>query len=282
MSFLLAALLLTTPRGVIVADTNRVELHDRGAIVWSAEGVAHPTKLVAGDTKIAVLDALNNEVRTLDLRDGRSTVAKTSDTPVDAEFEGDVLRILERGRDDAAFRKDGMTYYRLTGVLQVGGRNVTVAPFASDLESDGRTAYLVYPREAKVRTVSLRTFEIGEFGVGAVPVDLAISGRMLAVADPAAKRVWMVDGVETMTEAVARGFLRGLLGLGLGGRGNSDFPTGVDRVECRGKRCVAFDSVSGTLYSAGGKVLAKNAAFALTDDGVVLYRDGRLTALRLH
>jgi hypothetical protein len=253
MSFLLAAVLLTTSRGVVVADANRVELHDRGAVVWSVDGVAQPTKLIAGDGKIAVLDALNNEARVIDLRNGASTITKTADTPVDAEFNGGALRILERGRNDAAFRKDGLTYFRGTGVLDVRGRSVAVAPYASDLETDGRTAYLVFPREAKVRTVDLKTLAVGEIVVGAVPVDLAISGRMLAVADPAARRVWMIEGVQSMTEA-----------------------------ETRGRRCVAFDSATSTLYSVEGKVLARNAEFALTDEGVAIYSGGRLTALRLH
>src|SRR6185436_17375024 len=106
-----------------------------------------------------------------------------------------------------------------------------------------------------IRLVDLRTMKAtSEIAVGAVPVDLAFAGggtaltaRILAVADPSGKRVWLTESTQSMTEAVARGFVRGLLGLGLFGGQGSQFPTGVDRVETRGKGWVAYDSSSRTL-----------------------------------
>lgn len=120
-----------------------------------------------------------------------------------------------------------------------------------------------------------------ELVVGAVPTDLAFAGggtaltaRILAVADPSAKRVWLAESTQSTTEAVARGFLRGLLGLGLFGNRASQFPTGVDRVETRGRTWIAYDSSSRTLYHFTRRqstVLARGVApgaFALTEKGV--------------
>jgi hypothetical protein len=126
----------------------------------------------------------------------------------------------------------------------------------------------------------------GSFDVGAVPVDAAfassgtaLTARTLAVADPSAKRVWMVQGAESFAQAVARGFLRGLIGLGLYGGRASQFPTGVDRVIIRGSRSYAYDSSSGTLYrftKSRSEVVAKNVApegFAVGATGVYVWDD---------
>jgi hypothetical protein len=123
-----------------------------------------------------------------------------------------------------------------------------------------------------------------------VPVDLdfagggtALSARILAVADPSAKRVWLTESTQSTAKAVARGFLRGFLGLGLFGGRASEFPTGVDRVETRGRNWIAYDSSSRTLYHftrRKSSVLARGVApgaFALTRDGVAWW-DGTSVA----
>jgi hypothetical protein len=161
-------------------------------------------------------------------------------------------------------------------------RRLDVPRFASDFEVSGATGYLVSPRDARVRTIDLETMAIsGELAVGAVPTDLAfagggtaLTGRLLAVADPSAKRVWIAESTQSMAKAIGRGFLRGLLGLGLlGGRG-SEFPTGVDRVVTADDAWLAYDSSSGTLYRFTRKesrTIASGvapAAFAITPAGV--------------
>jgi hypothetical protein len=169
-------------------------------------------------------------------------------------------------------------------------RRVRVGSFASDLETDGRTAYLLYPREARIQMVDLASMKLkGTAAVGAVPVDLALAGggtaltaRVLAVADPSAKRIWLTEGTQSTAEAVARGFLRGFLGLGLFANRSSAFPTGVDRVVARGARWIAYDSSSGTLYRVDRRkssVIARHVepgAFALTQDGIAWWEDGRI------
>jgi hypothetical protein len=124
---------------------------------------------------------------------------------------------------------------------------------------------------------------------GAVPVSIAMTGsgtalsaRTFAVADPAAKRIWRIEGTQSTTQAVARGFLRGLIGLGLYDARSSELPTGVDRVLTRGGRTIAYDSSSATLYELvrdKPRVLARNVApnaFTLTSAGVAYLSDGVL------
>lgn len=295
-----AQLLTSTERGVVVATANQLRLNNG----WSADGVENPTAIASSETQVAVLDALNNEAVIADLGSGRTTRIDTAETPIAAAFVGRELYILAR---DARVLQHGSTriplsadpaflrthnrrlyvYSRATGTIEEiehdrVTRRLTLQPFASDFEISGSTAYLTYPREARIRTADLGTMKSsGELAVGAVPVDLAFAGggtaltaRILAVADPSAKRVWLAEATQSMTEAVARGVLRGFLGLGLFGNRASQFPTGVDRVETRGKHWIAYDSSTGTLYrftSKSSSVIAKGVApgaYALTGDGV--------------
>jgi len=128
---------------------------------------------------------------------------------------------------------------------------------------------------------------------GVVPVDLAVTSRgsglsasRLAIADPSAKRVWVVEGQESVARAVTRGFLRRLLGLGLFAPASSEFPTGVDRVVSRGAMTVAYDSTTQTLYRIKGshgtpiaRGIAPNA-FAIADGTVAVWQNGALSLIR--
>lgn len=291
-----AQVLTSTPNGIVVAHDHRIELQDG----WSKDGVENATFITSNNEQVVVLDALNNEAVIANLQTGRTERIATKETPIAAAFVNRELYILARdarvlqhvgSRDiplsaDPSFLEAGngrlYVYSRAGGELEeIGGRRIRIAPFASDLEIAGNSAYLAYPREGRIRVVDLRTMKISEVAVGAVPVDVAfagggtaISARILAVADPSAKRVWLTESAQSTAKAVARGFLRGFLGLGLFGGRASQFPTGVDRVETRGKLWIAYDSSSGTLYSftkQKSTVLAKNVAphaFALTADGV--------------
>ncbi|HEY0155902.1 MAG TPA: hypothetical protein VGF28_01275 [Thermoanaerobaculia bacterium] len=296
---LLFTLLTSTPEGVVVAHDNQLRLGNR----WTADGVEHPTAIVSSDRQVAVLDALNNEAVVADLATGRTTRFDTAETPVAAAFAGSELyvlardaRVLQHGATriplaaDPAFLRavNGKLYvYSRAGTLQEIERDrvtrqLTVPPFASDFEISGSTGYLVYPRDARVRTVDLGAMKASaELAVGAVPVDLdfagggtALTARILAVADPSAKRVWLAEGTQSLAEAIGRGFLRGVLGLGLFGNRASQFPTGVDRVHVRGKHWIAYDSASGTLYyftRRSSSVVARGiapGAYALTATGV--------------
>jgi hypothetical protein len=119
-----------------------------------------------------------------------------------------------------------------------------------------------------------------------VPVDLAVTSKTLAVADPSAKRVWIVEGPQSTSQAFTRGFLRGLLGLGLGANHSADFPTGVDRVVARGGRWIAYDSAGGALYrveKTQSTLLAKHVApeaFAVTADGAVVFWNDEVRRLQ--
>jgi hypothetical protein len=308
-----AQVLTSTRVGIVAAHDGRIELPGK----WTVDGVSHATSIVATDDRVAVLDALANEAVVVDLATGRASRMRTAETPIAAAFLGRELyvlardaRVLQHGAvkiplaaDPAFLRQAGgrlYVYSRTAGVLQeVDGNRVTrrlpVPPFGSDLEISASTAYLVYPRDARVRTFDLTRMQpAGEIAVGAVPVDLAFAGggtaltaRILAIADPSAKRVWLQEGTQSMTQAIARGMLRGFLGLGLFGSGASQFPTGVDRVAIRGNLWIAYDSSSGTLYrftKRTSSIVAKNVppgGFALTVDGVVWWNGTSVAQMKL-
>jgi hypothetical protein len=315
---LLAVVLAVTDRGVLVAHDGSIEMFDRTATtrIWSAEGLPTPGRIVTSNQQAAIIDPLASQIRMIDLPSGRGTTLRTGETPIDGMFSNGRLYLLERdaralerigadgarasialAADPAFLRQAGdriYVYSRMAGVIQEITtapfelrRIVEVAPFASDLELDTKNAYLTYPRGGKIRIVSLATMKnSGSFDVGAVPVDAAfassgtaLTARTLAVADPSAKRVWMVQGAESFAQAFARGFLRGLIGLGLYGGGASQFPTGVDRIVIRGSRSYAYDSSSGTLYRftrSSSSVVAKNIApegFAVGAGGLYVWDD---------
>lgn len=313
---LFAQSVANTPRGVLVAHDNVIELQGK----WKTEGVSTPGVIATSDTRAAVLDPIHNRVAIVDLANGRTTLASTKETPVAAAFVGNDLLVLDRdanalekiggstvpvGKDPeflAVRNNRAYVYSRVDGALQEIGiepfallRTVAVKPFASAMQCDGGNAYLVYPREGKVRVVDLAKMQdAGEFRVGSVPTDVAIAGdptaltaSRLAIADPSAKRVWLLEGRQSSMQAFTRGFLRGLLGLGLFGGRDSQFPTGVDRVIALGSQWLAFDSSTGTLYSVtknDATVLARGLgphAFALTPEGVAYWQNGTLVAQKL-
>jgi hypothetical protein len=276
--------------------------------------VENATFIAADDQRVVVLDALRNQGVLVELATGKVQNIRTRETPIAAIFVRRDLYVLDRdarllekvGGDAVPVPPDSShlaqangrvyVYSRAAGVLQEvpGGRRFAVPPFASDLEIAGNTAYLAYPREGKIRTVDLATKRVAEVAVGAVPADLAFAGggtaltaRILAVADPSAKRVWLTESTQSTAEAVARGFLRGVLGLGLFGGHASQFPTGVDRVAIRGRVWIAYDSSSRTLYHFTRKqsaVLARGVApgaFALTADGVAWWNGTSVAEKRL-
>jgi hypothetical protein len=312
----------STTRGIVVAHDNVIELFDRAGrnLIWKTGGLPTPQTIATSNERIAVLDSLANEARIVELTTGRATTVHTGETPIAGVFIGTTLYLLERdaralerigadgtrasvstGADPAFLREVNgrlYVYARGEGLVQeittnpfAIRRSVRVTPFASDFEIDSKNAYVVDPQTAKIGIVNLATMQTaGSIDVGAVPVSFAfastgtsLTARTLAVADPSAKKVWLIEGAQSLTQAFTRGFLRGLIGLGLFGSGASQFPTGVDRVFIRGTRWYAFDSSSGTLYrfnKTSSSVIAKNTRiFTVTADGVFVWDDA---VRRLH
>jgi hypothetical protein len=311
-----------TSRGIAVAHDHAIELFDRSGQnrLWKIDGLPTPQSIAASNERIAVLDPLTNEARIVALATGRATAVHTGETPIAGVFIGPTLYLLERdaralerigadgtrasistGADPAFLREVNgrlYVYSRGEGVVQEIStnpfairRSARVTPFASDFQIDSKNAYVVDPQTAKIAIVNLDTMQpAGSIDVGAVPVSFAfastgtsLTARTLAVADPSAKKVWLIEGAQSLTQAFTRGFLRGLIGLGLFGSGTSNFPTGVDRVFIRGARWYAFDSSSGTLYrftKSSSSVIAKNIrSFTVTSDGVFVWDDA---VRRLH
>ncbi|MEA2491542.1 MAG: hypothetical protein QOH21_3334 [Acidobacteriota bacterium] len=310
--FAVTSAVASTPRGTVVAHDGLIELFGKNRILWRADGLDNPAAIVTGERRVAVLDTLANEAVVIDLASGKAQRRRLPESPTAGVFLGDRLFILARdarllvtengtiplAADPAFLRATNdriYVYSRITGIVEeLDGTRVTrrvrLAPFASDFEIDGRNGCLVDPRAGKIHTFALATMQPSDaIDVGAVPVDLAFTGggtaitaRTLAIADPSAKRVWLIEGVQSMGQAVARGFLRGLLGLGLYGGRASQFPTGVDRVLVRGKTWAAYDSSSRTLYrftKSTSTVIAKELdpeAFTVTDEAIVWWQNGRL------
>jgi len=311
-----------TSRGIVVAHDRVIELFDPTGrnLIWKSDGLPTPQSIAASNERIAVLDPLANEARIVELATGRGTTVHTGETPIAGVFIGSTLYLLERdaralerigadgtrasistGADPAFLRAaNGRLYIYARGegvVREVSTspfairRSVRVTPFASDFELDAKNAYIVDPHGAKIGIVNLDSMQsAGSIDVGAVPVSFAfastgtsLTARTLAVADPSAKKVWMIEGAQSVTQAFTRGFLRGLIGLGLFGSGTSNFPTGVDRVFIRGTRWYAFDSSSGTMYrftKSSSSVVAKNIrSFTIAPEGVFYWDDA---VRRLH
>ena len=314
---LFAQVVAPTPHGIVVAHDRVIDLFNRGGErLWTTAGLQTPEAIVSSKEQIAVLDPLANEARIVELATGRGRTVRTGETPMSGVFIGSALYLLERdaralerigadgtrasisiAADPAFLRERGGTLYvysRAQGIVQ----EIAVAPFAirrtaktaafgSAFEVDGRNAYVVQPRAGKIAIVALTSMTAsGTIDAGAVPVDIdftsggtALTARTLAIADPAMKKVWLIEGAQSTGQAFFRGFFRGLLGLGLFGGRESQFPTGVDRVFTRGTRWYAYDSSSGTLYRfTRGKsaTVVKSVApqrFAVTDDGVFIWND---------
>lgn len=315
-----ADVVATTSRGIVVAHDGVVDLRANGRVIWSAPGVEQPAKIVVGEGRVAILDAWTNRARVVSLQDGRATSFATGESPVAGVFAGSDLYLIARDANrverisaDGSRHSIGVAadpafiaasagrlyvYSRVDGILQeialdrglAIARRASVPPFASDLEVDGRTAYLIYPREAKLVSVNLDKLEIAATAaVGGAPSDIAVARRgtalsapLIAVADPAAKRVWMTEGAQSVGAAFGRGFLRGFLGLGLFRPQSADFPRGVDRVVAGGGVTLSFDTSSGTLYRLGrprAAVISEQLGpqgFATANGKVVFWRDGTL------
>lgn len=316
-----AQVVAVTSHGVVVADDRRVQLIGaKGDRRWSVDGPEDPSRVIVGDKRVAVVDSFANVVHILDVQSGNGKRFQTGETAVDGLFAGSDLFLLERdaralerigvdgarasvnlAADPAFLRRwdDALyVYSRLEGVVEeitlrpfAVARRVQLAPGASDFEIDRSIAYLVYPREARVRTFNVATLKMGDdIATGAVPIDVAIvrsgsavSATRLAIADPASKRLWLVEGAQSVGAAFARGFLRGLLGLGLFAPQSSQFPTGIDRVVSGGGTTVTYDSSTGTLYRVGSKkatVISRDLAphaFAIADGDVIFWRNGGIS-----
>ena len=318
-----AQVIVTAGDGFAVADAGRVRLFDAAGtgVIWTAQGVERPSKIVVTTNKLAVIDSFADRIAIVE--NGVTRFIDTGASPIDALFAGADLvvlsrdaRLLERHGGngqravvelaaDAAFLREAngfaYVYSRLEGVVQeisltpfAMTRRATLAPYAADFETDGTNGYLLFPREATLRAFPLSTLKVtSESAAGGAPADLellrrasTLSATRIAIADPAARRVWTMEGLQSVGRAFSRGFLRGLLGLRLFAPSQSEFPTGVDRVIAAGSSLAAFDSTTGTLYRLKGakiETIAKGIAatgFTASKDGIAVLENGTIRLIR--
>lgn len=251
----------------------------------------HPTQIViAADGREAfVVDAMENRGAIVNIPEGTSRPIILGETPVDAIYFGGNIFVL--CRDSAEVRRirgdgtweslpvsRGSSRLRIArgllyaydpqdgSIQEISPASLTILRsgsterFASDFEVDGTSGYLVFPRSGRLIVVSLdKLSETGRLNVGAVPIDVALetdrtrlSAGSVAVADPSSKKIWRTERSQSFTEAFARGFARGLLGLGLFAPKSTEFPRGVDRIQVAGGSQAALDSSSGNLYATRG------------------------------
>ena len=252
----------------------------------SYPGLAYPGfGAIASDYALAaIFDPVDDRLAIVS-SEGAPRIVELRDAPTAAAFLGSALYVVSRekgsltriGSDDteASVRASGnpgfvsisndtvFTYDSVRGLVErfdpaslESSGTLTIDRFGSDFETDGRFGYLAIPGTGEVISFSLSTLD-GRKTVqgGAVPVDVVVekaSGTLspgtLAIADPASRRVWRVEGQQSGGAAFARGFLRGLIGLGLYAPRSSELPAGVDRIETAAGGLLAFDSSSGDLY----------------------------------
>lgn len=299
--------------GTLVASANAIRIIGRdGATLRRAPGVARPSFAVVSEdgTKAAVVDSLDNTLAILDVARGETTRHDVGETPIAAVFVNDDLYVLCRdGRkltrignknssevevaSDSAFlrTRNGRLYVysRAEGTLAEYApdlrlqRTASAGGSASDLEVDGRHAYLLFPRSSELVAVSLETFAVVDrTEVGAVPIDLALERLTIAVADPSSKRVWRIARSESPARAFARAFVRGFLGLSSARASSVEVPSGVDRLWVAGAKSFGYDSANRTLYRLEGKKARRIAhdvelrEIAETAAGVAIWSDDRL------
>jgi len=284
---------------VAVANEGRVIVRDAtsGGIRYSIPIDLVPTLGVAGHGQLLLLDAIANRGYILDFTTRRSRLFETGETPVDATSFGEGFLILSR--DSSSLTLETLTEKvrsidvpPQSTLLEVSGsssfvyspssgrlisvdrdlRSIATSVAdkgASDLEVAQKFLYLVFPKRGKIDAHERDTLKMREhFSGGAVPVDLQVSGDpnvlgagTLTIADPSSKRIWREEGSQSEIQAFSRGFMRGLLGLGLYKPKSTEIPTGVDRLIRSGKTIWAYDTSTRTLYRTEGKKIVK-----VTDD----------------
>lgn len=295
---------------------------------WSGAGVSRPARLVvsADGRWAAAIDPIANRVAVADLVQRSARGFEVAETPIAAVFADGALLILSRDGHRLtriepstgstrsidvppgsshllAARQGVIVYSSVSGAaarvdaatLEVLARAM-LPRFGSDLATEGGSGYLVEPRSGRLTVFSVDTLAAGDQRtVGAVPVDLEVEapanaarGARIAIADPASKRIWRDEGAQSTAAAVGRGFLRGLLGLGLYRPGSAGFPSGIDRVVATGGSVLAFDSSTETLYGVRGDRATELArglpwgSFAVVGDDVLLARGDTVERIRLH
>jgi len=297
---------------IAVAHDSVIELFaaDAKTRIWSAEGLPYVSTLAVGATKLAVVDAVEGRVVVADLADGHGFRIQVEGTPIDALFVGDDLYLLQRdasalerissdgtrtsaptGRYPQFLRRSGrrLLVYAADGTLDeftadpvARAHSVAAPPFATDLETDGRFAYLVDPDDRKLLVFSLDPpARAGERTLGGFPIDLAVlSGpeaaapgqgpydsfaykapvgqgagtepkydvppAVLVVADPASASIVQFEVGRPAPEI---GSLVPVQALAFGGPRRVRLPTAVDRVVSAGRKWVGYDSASRVLYS---------------------------------
>jgi hypothetical protein len=306
---------------IAVADGERREIHRfRGGSQETFAGVRHPAAVaISASGAIAVVDALANEL--VVAGSGKPLRLSAGESPVAVAFAGETAIVLSRdsttltavgpdGSSRSAATPQGSSLLAVTGDSIVVASPVTgelrvyspaLAPRgsvvagrgAAALAVSGRRAFLVHPADALVTVVDLGRMEIAATTqAGAVPADLVLSASSplaaptMIVTDPSSKAIWRIEAHESALAAFGRGFLRGLIGLGISGVRPEPTAAPIDRLYLVEGRLFGLDSAGRVLYllgRRGGSVVARDAGageFVIQRDGSVLMWDSEARRLR--
>lgn len=289
---LLAATLIEIGEGrAWIAREGRIEEWTRNGLSQSWEGPALPAAMLHQGNR-TIVSGIDGELVVVDHHSGvassvqlQQTVTEMIATPhgvvllEGASGEIHLLReheaapLTSAGADAADGRyADGSLYLysraqRTISRVSLDDGSSVIAPLSavpSDLEVDQSGVYVTYPEEGAVEVfdrISLASRE--RFRIGSAPVDLALasssslaSGGSFVVADPAAGAVIRDERSRSVVSSFLRGFLRGLLGIGLA-RAEVFRPDGrPDHVRV-GRSVWAQDSASGKIWRIDGKQIAE-------------------------
>lgn len=146
---------------------------------------------------------------------------------------------------------------------------------AGDMTIAASGVYLTLPRTGEVLVLDrLGLVERERFRLGRAPTGVAITGTggalgpaTIWVADPATGGVISDEASQSMPAAISRGFLRGLLGLGLANARVHELPGRPSRVQAAAGGVIAQELTTGVLWSIRGKRIvrigeARHGAFA--------------------
>ncbi|MFN2238833.1 MAG: hypothetical protein ABR524_05540 [Thermoanaerobaculia bacterium] len=287
-----ASVVLATGDAIVHAVPGSIRVLAAGATEpMNYQGLAYPGfgAVALEQSLAAIFDPVEDRLAIV-ASAGPPRIVELRDTPTAAAFLGSTLFVVSREKgtltkigndgEKASVRSSGrpgfisisdgvvFTYDPIRGLIErfdpvslESSGTLAIDRFGSDFETDGRSGYLAIPGTGEVISFSLSSLD-GRKALqgGAVPVDVVVerassplSPRTLAIADPASRRIWRVEGQQSGGAAFARGFLRGLIGLGLYAPRSSELPTGVDRIESAAGGLLAFDSSSGDLYRITSK-----------------------------
>lgn len=289
-----------------VANAGKIELRDRSnELIGLWKGPSEPVGLArSADGSIIATATRDGNVYTV--RSRELTITSTGLSITGLLYADDLLWVLD-GYTGDLIRGDGETFEQVarlgpdsalmrhgSGSIYVAARGsaelvrldsttgvilarVPIPAQVADMELDGEAIYLALPQRGEILVLGAEDLEKREqFRLGSAPVDLARGSRgtaltagLIWVADPVLGAVIGEERSQSMSAAVSRGFLRGVLGIGTARADVRKLPGRPSRVVRSGAGVVAQELTTGVLWRIEGNrvvELGRAAAGAFAAD----------------